>query len=1357
MAITVQMREQVSQLYVALFGRAPDTEGLGYWVQQLGAGKSLTDVANTMYATEPARVYYPSYLTNEEIISSFYVNVLGRAADAEGLAFWTAKLNASGASVGSVINEMINVVANYSGNDPDGLVSFNLFNNKVEVAQYWGENAGGVDGSSSILAGVTADDATVTAAIAQIGSGSGTYTLTNGADNASSNVFEALQVYTPGGNDRINSLQNDDKLVGTGTNPTLNAVLGNPGDNGNAVITPTLAGIETINARFDATAANMTLDLQDSTGVKAVNITRIADGQSATVQNITDPVETLSVANSQAPNGNVTFNFLNSAVAAADNSVKLDISNVNVANLTVQARGATPTEGFETINLSSKGAANTIGTLTAEDLQTLTITGDQDLTLGGTATVTRAGAGTTVEAVRTVAGLANVAGSLTKVDASALEGDFVYNIGNEINAGLDGTSGKSVDLEVIGGKGSNTFNLANGASIDAADKISGGEGGATLITYGGVSNIAGTGNVTKVNTLEVRAGQDAGTAADIVTINANAFTDLQNIYVRNEGQDVVAGAWQSAVEGMTVNLNNLTVAQAGNITLAHGTTGNSDISNNIVNVTFAAAGTANAAQVTLVDGVNQNPVFNAQLGLASAELVTLVDSDTESNTIHLNQGTYTQAASTITLKGGATGQYLNLDSTANGAAALTQAGATQTDPTATASDYAYNAINNAGYGRTKDGTASDNTTALTRESAQEVAAGRVAIRDAAASTVFYGTIGTTTDGVTRHVVENVEAGDYAGNVEIRLGDVTRADGVSSQRLVTGAGNDTFIFDAVGTVNAGFTSGDTITAGAGTDTLVLDGNTATVAGTPRINHQTSEWDNLSGIDVLRFGNNAGVANVGNGAQVANAGGAYYARIDNDFVSQTDAGNRLTVINNDGDLANNTESDLVLDLRGLSQDKWVTFVGANGNGNAGISSNRIVVDDISANRNMILNGGDTDVRVNTTAGYVAGNNNVYEVRNTANVSINDLAQTSNFGLIDFINDAATAQTLTLTLNNTIVEQMVDASSASSALLPEVLRITATDGAGVALSHLNIDARQVSGFNALNVTGSAAGNDVVYANTNVGGTASTFNLGGGVDTIYFSGAVTTFNGSTSAAGSNAIVLGTAAGITFANTGATVSHVWGAGTIENIDLSAVTGLTANTSITGAATTTIIGGTNIATIGDVIVGGAGAAQLFGYAGNDTITGGAAADTINGGAGADVLTGGAGAAVVDRFVFALGDSGTPTAANFDAITDYATGVDIIDFGATTLVAATAGTSGLTINAAGLATGAANVTAFVAAVGGVAGAAGATVVYDDGVNSYLFVSDGVAGVGANDVLVQLTGVTGLAAGVTFAGGDITAIA
>ena len=48
----------------------------------------------------------------------------------------------------------------------------------------------------------------------------------------------------------------------------------------------------------------------------------------------------------------------------------------------------------------------------------------------------------------------------------------------------------------------------------------------------------------------------------------------------------------------------------------------------------------------------------------------------------------------------------------------------------------------------------------------------------------------------------------------------------------------------------------------------------------------------------------------------------------------------------------------------------------------AARRIIVDDISANANQILNGGDD----NTTTASLSGNLNVYEVRNTANVSIN-----------------------------------------------------------------------------------------------------------------------------------------------------------------------------------------------------------------------------------------------------------------------------------------------------------------------------------------------------------------------------------
>ena len=155
MAATTQINAWVSQLYVALFGRAPDAQGLDFWAGLLASGQTLTQAADTMFGTAPARAYFPNFLTNQEVIASFYFNVLGRQADAGGLAFWTAKLDAPGATPGSVIAEMIGVIADYAGTDPVGLASAALFNNRSEAAQFYAEHNGSLEHSTTVLAGVT--------------------------------------------------------------------------------------------------------------------------------------------------------------------------------------------------------------------------------------------------------------------------------------------------------------------------------------------------------------------------------------------------------------------------------------------------------------------------------------------------------------------------------------------------------------------------------------------------------------------------------------------------------------------------------------------------------------------------------------------------------------------------------------------------------------------------------------------------------------------------------------------------------------------------------------------------------------------------------------------------------------------------------------------------------------------------------------------------------------------------------------------------------------------------------------------------------------------------------------------------
>lgn len=154
---TTQTNTQITQLYVALFGRAPDVEGRDFWGQKLESGTSLSAIVEQMYGTSPARGFYPDGLTSEQIIGQFYKNVLGRTADAEGLAFWTEKLSASNGNIGDVLSNIVNVVTHYEGTDPAGLASASLFGNRADLASAFSDALAqaGIDGNNAAVLNIS--------------------------------------------------------------------------------------------------------------------------------------------------------------------------------------------------------------------------------------------------------------------------------------------------------------------------------------------------------------------------------------------------------------------------------------------------------------------------------------------------------------------------------------------------------------------------------------------------------------------------------------------------------------------------------------------------------------------------------------------------------------------------------------------------------------------------------------------------------------------------------------------------------------------------------------------------------------------------------------------------------------------------------------------------------------------------------------------------------------------------------------------------------------------------------------------------------------------------------------------------
>ncbi|GAB2846407.1 hypothetical protein GCM10027277_13440 [Pseudoduganella ginsengisoli] len=94
---------QAYRLYQAAFGRTPDPGGLGYWICQLDHGIALKQVASSFAGSAEFQALYGAHPDSADIVTRFYGNVLHRAPDAAGAAYWTNVLDSHAADVADVL------------------------------------------------------------------------------------------------------------------------------------------------------------------------------------------------------------------------------------------------------------------------------------------------------------------------------------------------------------------------------------------------------------------------------------------------------------------------------------------------------------------------------------------------------------------------------------------------------------------------------------------------------------------------------------------------------------------------------------------------------------------------------------------------------------------------------------------------------------------------------------------------------------------------------------------------------------------------------------------------------------------------------------------------------------------------------------------------------------------------------------------------------------------------------------------------------------------------------------------------------------------------------------------------------
>ncbi len=91
------------RLYQAAFGRTPDLGGVGFWMHAMDEGMPLADIAAGFVASAEYQALYPATLGNVELVTRYYVNILGRTPEQAGLDYWAGVLDRHIASVPQVL------------------------------------------------------------------------------------------------------------------------------------------------------------------------------------------------------------------------------------------------------------------------------------------------------------------------------------------------------------------------------------------------------------------------------------------------------------------------------------------------------------------------------------------------------------------------------------------------------------------------------------------------------------------------------------------------------------------------------------------------------------------------------------------------------------------------------------------------------------------------------------------------------------------------------------------------------------------------------------------------------------------------------------------------------------------------------------------------------------------------------------------------------------------------------------------------------------------------------------------------------------------------------------------------------
>jgi hypothetical protein len=145
--VTSAQLQNISELYIALFNREPDADGLSYWIDQFKAGSSINAIADAFYSTAISASFsaltgFSSSSANSAFITAVYKNVLGRSTvDDAGMNYWSTSLANGSQTRGTLVNAILSSAHGYKGDATYGTVA-DLLDNKYLVGKTFAVDQG---------------------------------------------------------------------------------------------------------------------------------------------------------------------------------------------------------------------------------------------------------------------------------------------------------------------------------------------------------------------------------------------------------------------------------------------------------------------------------------------------------------------------------------------------------------------------------------------------------------------------------------------------------------------------------------------------------------------------------------------------------------------------------------------------------------------------------------------------------------------------------------------------------------------------------------------------------------------------------------------------------------------------------------------------------------------------------------------------------------------------------------------------------------------------------------------------------------------------------------------------------------